>query len=72
MRHWRFLIPGILPLFSTIAQAACLPTLGTDDCFRGGDPLVQAIEHRYLDAPQLLRPPSWSKSHRPARKSPSH
>jgi hypothetical protein len=21
-----------------------------DECFRAGDPMVQAIEHRYLDA----------------------
>jgi hypothetical protein len=42
---------GILPLVSTIAHGACLPTLGTDNCSRGEDPVVQAIEHRYLDAP---------------------
>jgi hypothetical protein len=58
MRHWWWviLIPGILPLANTIAQGACLPTLGTDDCFRVGDPVVQAIEHRYLDAPTQARP----------------
>jgi hypothetical protein len=71
MRHRLVLISGVLPLLSTIAQAACLPPLGTDDCFRTGNPLVQAIEHHYLDAPQLVHPASWSKRHHQVKKSPS-
>jgi hypothetical protein len=51
MRNGFALILVALPLFGGIAHAACLPTLGVDDCFRAGDPMVQAIEHRYLDAP---------------------
>jgi hypothetical protein len=39
-----------LQLVGGIAQAACLPTLGMDDCFGARDPMVQAIEHRNLDA----------------------
>jgi hypothetical protein len=51
MRLWRGVLRlGILPLVSTIAHGACLPTLGTDDCLRGADPVVQAIEHHYLHA----------------------
>jgi hypothetical protein len=71
MRYWPLLISGFLPLLSTIGQAACLPTLGTEDCFRGGDPVVQAIEHHYLDAPQLVHPDSWSKRHHQVKVSPS-
>jgi hypothetical protein len=53
LRPWTStLILGALPILVTgISHAACLPTLGTDDCFRASDPRVQAIEHRYLDAP---------------------
>jgi hypothetical protein len=69
MHQW-FLIPGILVLASTVAHGACLPTLGTDDCFRGGDPVVQAIEHHYLDAPAFVHQSSWSKRHRQVKKSP--
>jgi hypothetical protein len=43
------LILAALPLVSGSAHAVCLPTLGTDDCFRAGNPWVQAIEHHYLD-----------------------
>jgi hypothetical protein len=51
MRHWlSALILGML-LIGGGAHAKCLPTLGTDDCFRAADPTVQAIEHHYLDAP---------------------
>jgi hypothetical protein len=60
MHHWlSAMILGTLPfLISGIAHAACLPTLGTDDCPRGADPRVQAIEHHYLDAPTRDRAPS--------------
>jgi hypothetical protein len=52
MRHWfNILTLGALPLVCGIAHGACLPTLGTDDCFRAADPRLQAIEHHYLDAP---------------------
>jgi hypothetical protein len=61
---WVFLITGILPLVSTIAHGACLPTLGTDDCFRGEDPEVQAIEHRYLDAPAASAPAKKVRHHK--------
>jgi hypothetical protein len=57
-----------LPLVSGIAHAACLPTLGTDDCFRAGDSRVQAIEHRYLDVPTRDRVPSRSKRHSHAKR----
>ena len=69
-RCWVILIPGILALATTNAHGACLSTLGTDDCFSGGDPVVQAIEHRYLDAPALGHTPSCSKRHRLVKKSP--
>jgi hypothetical protein len=45
-------------LISGIAHAACLPTLGADDCSRGADPQVQVIEHHYLDAPTRDQTPS--------------
>jgi hypothetical protein len=70
-QRWVILVPGILALVSTTADGACLPTLGTDDCFRGGDPVVQAIEHRYLDVPAWVRALSWSKRHRQVKWSPS-
>ena len=50
MKRW-ILALLLLPLGSSVLQAACLPTLGTDDCARSWDPLVQAITHKYLDAP---------------------
>jgi hypothetical protein len=51
MRHWlSALILGLL-LIGGVAHAKCLPTLGTDDCFRAADSIVQAIEHHYLDTP---------------------
>jgi hypothetical protein len=53
---WGTLRLGILPLVITSAHGACLTTLGTDDCFRGEDPVVQAIAHRYLDAPAASTP----------------
>jgi hypothetical protein len=40
----------LLP-FSSAVHGTCLPTLGTEDCPRMWDPRVQAIEHKYLDAP---------------------
>lgn len=62
----RSCLPGLilvaLPLAGGLAHAACLPTLGTDDCFRQRDRSVQAIEHRYLDAP--LRYPMPSRHRR--------
>ena len=50
-----------LPLLSGTAHAACMPTLGMDDCFRAEDPLVQAIEHRYLDVPRRDQMPARSE-----------
>jgi hypothetical protein len=65
MRHWlNILMLGTLPLVSGIAHGACLPTLGTDDCFRAADPRVQAIEHHYLDAPTRDKAPSRLGRHR--------
>ena len=62
MHYWlNTLMLGTLPLVSGIAHAACLPTLGTDDCFRATDPRVQAIEHHYLDAPTRDRTLSGSR-----------
>ena len=54
MRYWiRVKVLATLPILASgIVHAACLTTLGTDDCFRAGDPRVQAIEHRYLDIPR--------------------
>jgi hypothetical protein len=60
-----------LQLAGGIAQAACLPTLGMDDCFRVGDPMVQAIEHRYLDAPTRDQTPSRPKRRHLHAKKPS-
>ena len=37
--------------FSRTLHAACLPTLGMEDCPRMWDPRVQAIEHQYLEVP---------------------
>jgi hypothetical protein len=53
IRHWQITcVLGMLPfLISAIAHAACLPTLGTDDCSREADSQLQVIEHHYLDAP---------------------
>jgi hypothetical protein len=50
-------------VLSAGAQAACLPTLGTGDCWRAWDPWVQAIEHRYLD----VRLHGNYPRHRPSR-----
>jgi hypothetical protein len=61
------LILVTLPLSDGIAHAACLPTLGMDDCFRAGDPWVQAIEHHYLDVPARDRMHSRSKRHSQAK-----
>jgi hypothetical protein len=52
-----------LSLISGTAYAACLPTLGTDNCFRAADPRVQAIEHHYLDAPKWDQARSRFKRH---------
>jgi hypothetical protein len=57
-----------VPLVSGIAHAECLPTLGTEDCFRAGDPWVQAIEHHYLDFRARERPPSRAKRHAQSKK----
>jgi hypothetical protein len=65
------LILVTLPLTTGIARAACLTTLGMDDCFRAGDPVVQAIEHRYLDAPTRDRAPTRSKRRHSHAKKPS-
>ena len=62
------LILAALPLMSGIAHAECLPTLGMEDCFRAGDPWVQAIEHHYLDAPTRERLPSRAKRHAQSKK----
>jgi hypothetical protein len=68
------LILVAVPLVSGIAHAECLPTLGMDDCFRAGDPWVQAIEHHYLDAPARDRVLPRSKRHTPPKRkvSPSN
>jgi hypothetical protein len=72
MRYCLFaLILVSLQLVGGIAQATCLPTLGMDDCFRAGDPVVQAIEHRYLDAPTRDQAPSRSKRRHLHAKKPS-
>jgi len=62
------LILVAVPLVSGIVHAECLPTLGMDDCFRAGDPWVQAIEHHYLDAPTRERLPSRAKRHAQSKK----
>jgi hypothetical protein len=62
---------GALPiLVSGMAHAACLPTLGTDDCFRASDPRVQAIEHRYLDPPPRKSAKRHLRAKRPPRSPP--
>jgi hypothetical protein len=58
------LILVAVSLSDGIAHAACLPTLGMDDCFRAGDPWVQAIEHHYLDGHRAY---SRSKLHPQAK-----
>ena len=57
MRRWQITcVLGTLPfLVSAIAHAACLPTLGTDDCSREADSQLQVIEHHYLDAPTRVQ-----------------
>lgn len=53
VRHWQINCAlGALPfLIGATAHAACLPTLGIDDCSRAADSQAQMIEHRHLDAP---------------------
>jgi hypothetical protein len=51
------------------AHAACLPTLGTDDCLHWSDRQIQLLEHHYLDAP-LRREPGTQHS-RESRKKPT-
>jgi hypothetical protein len=61
-----------LQLVGGIARAACLTTLGMDDCFRAGDPVVvQAVEHHYLDAPTRDQAHSRSKRRHLHAKKPS-
>jgi hypothetical protein len=57
----------VLPLFSGALHAACLPTLGTEDCPRMWDPRLQAIEHKYLDAPLHEARPKHGRSSRHQR-----
>jgi hypothetical protein len=60
-------------LIGDIAHAACLPTLGTDDCSREADSQLQVIEHHYLDAPSRDRTPSRRQHQRSkGARSPSH
>ena len=57
MHRWlSTLILASVPIASMVAHGACLTTLGTDDCFRAGDPRVQAIEHLYLDTHARVPP----------------
>jgi hypothetical protein len=64
MKRWALAL--LLPLGSGVLQAACLPTLGTDDCARSWDPLVQAIDHKYMDAPvREVRPKRARAARRP-------
>jgi hypothetical protein len=54
MRRCAFRCITIIALafwLSGAANAACLTTLGTDECGRAWDPQVQAIAHRYFDVP---------------------
>ena len=70
MRHWlSALILGLL-LIGGVAHAECLPTLGTDDCFRVADPTVQAIEHHYLDAAARDKKGSQLRRHLRAKRPP--
>ena len=50
MTRWASLVL-IITMFSGASRAACLPTLGTEDCPRMWDLRAQAIEHKYLDVP---------------------
>jgi hypothetical protein len=68
---WGTLRLGILPLVITSAHGACLTTLGTDDCFRGEDPVVQAIAHRYLDAPAASTPAKKAQHRKKVKQSSS-
>ena len=63
MRHWLSALMLGLLLIGGASHAKCLPTLGTDDCFRAADPIVQAIEHHYLDTPSHDQKFSPSRSH---------
>jgi hypothetical protein len=60
MCHWQTtcVLAALAFLISAIAHAACLPTLGIDDCSRVSDSQLQVIEHHYLDAPTRYQTPS--------------
>jgi hypothetical protein len=62
---WRALTLVMFPFLAGGAlHAACLPTLGTDDCARSWDPRIQPMEHRYLDVPTPRVPVRHARSRR--------
>ncbi len=74
MRHWPIscVLGALALLISGVAHAACLPTLGTDDCSRAADAGLQVIEHHYLDAPTRDRTPRLGQRQRSKKaRSPS-
>ncbi len=60
----------MLALSTGTSLGACLPTLGTEDCFRAWDLRVQTIEHRYLDVPLYLGHPKHERLTRLTRRKP--
>ena len=60
VRHWVAVLvgTGMLLAANGPVRAACLPTLGTDDCLRWDYFQIQPLWHRYLDTPTRREPGS--------------
>jgi hypothetical protein len=67
MMRWAALPIVLLPFVGGTLQAACLPTLGTEDCPRMWVPEVQAMAHKYFDTPPYDRHPRRGESNRHQR-----
>ncbi len=70
MMRWTALLLIMLALSVRASAAACLPTLGMEDCFRAWDPAVQAIEHKYLDVPLHAGHPRHGRWNRDVKRKP--
>ena len=64
---WRALTLVMFPFLAGGAlHAACLPTLGTDDCGRSWDQTIRPMEHYYLDVPSRRGPARQARLRRHA------